>query len=102
MTEAVITIDSNTPSAEVVLLVGAGISTPVDIPAMQGMYKAFLNKASSNITPEEKATCSFITQKLGVAEDLEEFLLTTNEVAEFKSSSLAAVVERTISPRMRY
>lgn len=99
MTEPVITINRNTSSAEVVLLVGAGISIPVDIPAMHGMYKAFLNKASSDITPEEKATCSFITEKLGVAEDLEEFLLTVNAVDDFKSSSLATIVERTISPR---
>ncbi len=101
MTVQVISPGGNTTSAEVILLTGAGISIPVGIPAMQGMYKAFLNKASSGITPEEQATCRFITEKLGVAEDLEEFLLTANAVDGFKSSSLATIVERTISPTKR-
>ncbi len=99
MTKAVITTESNTPSTEVVLLVGAGFSIPVGIPAMHGMYKAFLDKANSNITPEEAATCKFITEKLGIAEDLEEFLLTTNAIAEFNTSSLATVVKNTITSR---
>lgn len=89
--------DNKTDTSEVVFLVGAGISIPTGIPAMQGMYRTFLNKAKSEITPDEEKTCRFFTENLGVAEDLEEFLLAANAIADFKSSSLAPFLEKTLS-----
>ena len=91
--------DTKTDASEVVFLVGAGISMPINIPAMKGMYKAFLSKTNSEITPGERSTCTFFAQHLGVPEDLEEFLLAANVVADFKSSSLAPFVERALSDR---
>ncbi len=99
MTDNTISARSNSNSSKVILLVGAGISVPANIPAMRGMYKAFQNRAYSNITPEEKSICRFITEKLGVAEDLEEFLITTNAIEELKYSSLETLVEQAVSNR---
>lgn len=89
--------DDKTDTSEVVFLVGAGVSIPTGIPAMQGMYRAFLNKAKSDITPNELKTCNFFTQKLSVAQDLEEFLLAANTIADLNHSSLASFVERSVS-----
>lgn len=99
MAEAPMNPDSNTDTSEVVFLTGAGVSIPVGIPAMKEMYTAFLNRAKSMITEEEKKSCYFLTQKLGVSEDLEEFLLALNNICDFGSSCLAPFVERTISER---
>ena len=89
--------DEKPDISEVVFLTGAGISIPVAIPGMQGIYDAFQN--SANITPTEKKTCHFFTEKIGVARDLEEFLLAANAVTEFKTSSLAPFIDRAISER---
>lgn len=91
--------DDKTETSEVVFLIGGGVSIPVGIPAMKGMYEAFLNRARSGITDDEKKSCYFLTQKLGVSEDLEEFLLALNSVCGFRSSCLAPFVERTLSER---
>lgn len=99
MTEVLMNPDSKTDTPEVVFLIGAGVSIPIGIPAMQGMYEAFLSKARSGITDDEKKSCYFLTQKLGVSEDLEEFLLALNSVCGFRSSCLAPFVERTLSER---
>jgi hypothetical protein len=85
--------------SQIVVLVGAGVSIPIGIPAMRGIYSAFLNKTKSDITSAEKRTCEFLTKELGVEKDLEEFLLAANAVAEFESSSLAPFVEKAISAR---
>lgn len=94
-------IDEKTEPSEVVFLIGAGISIPIGIPAMQGMYSNFLKRAQSNITPQEESTLRFFTQKLGVAEDLEDFLLAANAIADFKPSSLSSFVERAVSDRQK-
>ena len=88
-------------TSEVIFLTGAGFSVPIGIPAMRGIYRAFLNKAKSGITPDEKKTCRFFTEELGIEEDLEEFLLAANAIAEFHSSCMAPLVERQVSPQMR-
>lgn len=99
MTEVPMNRDDNTDESEVVFIIGAGVSVPVGVPAMKGMYEAFLDRAKSGITDDEKKSCYFLTQKLGVSEDLEEFLLALNSVCGFRSSCLAPFVERTISER---
>ena len=62
-------------SPQVIFLIGAGASVPLGIPAMQGMFKAFMNKARSRISKEEHKVCKTFVEELGVREDLEEFLL---------------------------
>lgn len=83
--------------SDVIFLLGAGVSVPTGIPAMRGMYAAFLNKAKSGITAADKKTCKFFTQELGVDADLEEFLLAASQIEEFQSSGLAPFVEGSIS-----
>jgi SIR2-like domain len=93
---------STTPTREnpeVIILTGAGISISIGIPAMQGMFKAFMNRAESGISAEEKRECELFTKDLGVAEDLEEFLVAANAITEFGSSSLSPLIERSISSR---
>lgn len=83
--------------SDVIFLLGAGVSVPIGIPAMRGMYAAFLNKAKSGITNEQKRTCKFFTEELGVEADLEEFLLAASQIVEFENSDLAPFVERAVS-----
>lgn len=73
---------------EVIVLTGAGISISIGIPAMQGMFKAFMNRAESGISTDEKRACELFTKDLGVPEDLEEFLVAANAITEFGSTSL--------------
>jgi|GEM_PF-2639810 len=86
---------------DVVVLTGAGISISIGIPAMQGMFKAFLNRAESGISAEERQACRLFTEDLGVADDLEEFLVAANAITEFQSTSLSPLVERSISTRRK-
>lgn len=83
----------------VVVLTGAGISIPIGIPAMHGMFKAFMNRAESGISVEDRNACRLFTDELGVPEDLEEFLVAANAVTEFDSTSLSRLIERSISSR---
>ena len=86
-------------SPQVIFLIGAGASVQLGIPAMQGMFKAFMNKAKSGITKEEHKFCKMFIEELGVKEDLEEFLLAANKIIELDDISLSMFVERLISPR---
>jgi hypothetical protein len=86
---------------DVVVLTGAGISIPIGIPAMQGMFKAFLNRAESGISAEERQACHLFTEELGVAEDLEEFLVAADAITEFGFTSLSPLIERSISTRRK-
>ena len=83
----------------IMFLVGAGISIPVGIPAMQGIYAGFLRKEKSSITDLEQKTCKFLTENLKVRPDLEEFLLAANAITSFRNSPLAAFVEASVSNR---
>ena len=87
-------------SPQVVFLIGAGVSVPIGIPAMQGIFKAFMNKAKSGITKEEVKICKLFINELGVKEDLEEFLLAANKIIEFNDTCLSNFVERVIYPRI--
>lgn len=84
---------------QVVFLFGAGISIPVGVPAMQGMFTGFLDKSKSGITPADKRICSFLVDDLGVAKDLEEFLLAANSITDYSVSALHKLVERSVSSR---
>jgi hypothetical protein len=66
---------------------------------MQGMFKAFMNRGDSGISADEKRACELFTKELGVAEDLEEFLVAANAITEFRSTSLSPLIERSISSR---
>jgi hypothetical protein len=90
---------SSHKNPDVIVLTGAGISIPIGIPAMQGMFKAFLKRSESGISPEERQACQLFTEELGVAEDLEEFLVAANAITEFRSTSLSSLIERSISTR---
>jgi len=90
---------STRKNPEVIILTGAGISIPIGIPAMQGMFKAFMNRGDSGISADEKRACELFTKELGVAEDLEEFLVAANAITEFRSTSLSPLIERSISSR---
>lgn len=83
---------------EVLILTGAGISIPIGIPAMHGMFSAFTSQKKPDITPAIKKTCKFMTDELGIPHDLEEFLVAANSITEFKTSSLSPLVEKSISP----
>jgi len=82
---------------ELVFLFGAGISIPLGIPAMEGIYKAFMDKRKSGISEANKRTCVYFTKELGVSQDLEEFLLAANTILEFKNSELINFIESSIS-----
>lgn len=86
-------------SPQVIFLVGAGASVPFGIPAMQGIFKSFMDRKKSGIGQEEKKTCQLFTRELGVKEDLEEFLLAANRIVEFNDTSLSMSIEKVISPR---
>src|SRR5207245_10269054 len=73
----------------------------VEITTIQGMIKAFRNRAESDISAKEKKACRLLTEDLGVAEDLEEFLVAANVITEFKSTSLSPLIERSISTRRK-
>jgi hypothetical protein len=85
--------------SDVVFLFGAGVSVPVGVPAMQGMFTGFLNKSKSSITAPEKRACSFFVDELGVPKDLEEFLLAANSITEYSGTTLRQLVERSVSTR---
>jgi hypothetical protein len=97
--EGLMDSQTNHGNPEAIFLLGAGISIPIGVPAMQGMVTAFLTKAKSNISKGDKRTCEFFMNELGVPKDLEEFLLTANAIAEYASTRICALVERSISPR---
>lgn len=84
----------------IMFLVGAGISIPVGIPAMQGIYSDFLKKSKSDITDSELGTCRFLTETLKVEPDLEEFLLAANAICGFPDTALATFVEASVSTRL--
>jgi hypothetical protein len=58
-----------------------------------------MNRAESGISTDEKRACELFTKDLGVAEDLEEFLVAANAITEFGSTSLSPLIERSISSR---
>jgi len=84
-------------SEDVMFLFGAGVSIPLGIPAMKGIYRAFMDKKQSNISTKNKKTCEFFTKDMGVDHDLEEFLLAANNIIEFKNSKISRFVEKSIS-----
>lgn len=86
-------------SKDVVFLFGAGISIPIGIPAMEGIYKSYMDKKTSGISASDKKTCELFTKKMGIKPDLEEFLLAANTILEFKESGLNHFVENSLSKR---
>ena len=80
------------------ILTGAGVSVPIGIPAMKGLYENFLQKRKSGITDPEKRICRLLTEELGVSPDLEEFLIQLNAMCDFDDSSLSQLVEKAVSP----
>lgn len=84
-------------NSEVVFLVGAGISTPIGIPDMKGMYKAYMDKKQSGLSSIDEKTCQYFNQELKVAPDLEEFLLAANSIIDFHNSDLNQFVMKRVS-----
>ena len=79
------------------VLLGAGVSVPLGIPAMRGIYSDFLRKGKSGITNSERHACKFFVETLGIQPDLEELLLALNLVKEFEQHGLAAYIEKAVS-----
>ena len=88
-------------SSEVVLLLGAGASQALNIPAMGGMFEAFLGKSKPGISRSDRRICQLFVDKLGVKRDLEEFLLAANEIVDSQRHSLAKLNERIVSPSLK-
>ena len=88
--------ETNKQSPEVIFLIGAGISVPLNIPAMHGIFEAFMDKNKSGINDKDKETCQEFIKELGVDDDLEEFLLAVNTIIEFKDSGLMKFIEKLI------
>ena len=86
-------------AAKFAILIGAGVSIPIGIPAMRGIYTDFLKPSKSGITPTERRTCDLLVRRLNVPPDLEEFLLAANAIVDFKGSSLSSLVEKCVSTR---
>ncbi len=89
----------STKSPEVIFLIGAGASVPFSIPAMRGMFDAFMKNRKPEIDKEKKRICHLLTNELGVEKDLEEFLLAINAIIDFESTSLSQLIERIVSPK---
>lgn len=85
-------------SEKVMFLFGAGISIPIGIPAMKGIYKSFMNKKESGISDSDKRICEFFAKTMNIEEDLEEFLLAANSIIEFKESKIKKFIDKSISP----
>jgi len=83
----------------VIFLIGAGASISLGIPAMKGIYKSFMNKSKSGISEEDKKTCKMLTEDLEINKDLEDFLLASNLILQFKNNSLNKLVEKSIANR---
>ena len=84
-------------NTEVIFLVGAGISVPIGIPAMEGIYQDYMR---SGLSDADKRTCKFFNQKMGVEKDLEEFLFVANAIIDLKDSNLNQFIEKSISSRV--
>ena len=88
-------------NAKFAILIGAGVSIPIGIPAMRGIYTDFLKPSKSGITATERKTCDFLIKRLNVLPDLEEFLLAANAIIDFKGSTLSSLVEKCVSTRQK-
>ncbi len=88
-------------SGEVIFLIGAGASQSLNIPAMGGMFDAFLQQPRTSISPDDRKICQMFIDKLGVDRDLEEFLLAANTIVDARTRSVWKLVEKIISPSMR-
>ena len=76
---------------KVIFLIGAGVSVPLGIPAMQGYFTSYMK--NKNI---DKKTCNMLINNLEVKEDLEDFLLAVNTIIEAKDSNFIKLVEKII------
>lgn len=90
-------MNMNKNSNDVMFLFGAGISIPIGIPAMAGIYQGFMDKKKSEITINNLKICKIFTEEMGVSHDLEEFLLAANAILNFKKSELSHFISRNIS-----
>lgn len=88
-------------AGEVIVLIGAGASQSLGIPAMGGMFDAFLRQPRATTSPDVRRICQMFVDKLGVDRDLEEFLLAVNTIVDTRSQSVWKLVEKTISPSMK-
>jgi NAD-dependent SIR2 family protein deacetylase len=91
-------VDIMKKSGEVVFLVGAGASQSLNIPAMGGMFDAFLQSSRNGISRDNKRICEMFVSKLGVPRDLEEFLLAINTIVEPQTQGIWKLTEKIISP----
>lgn len=54
-------------TARIALLLGAGVSIPIGIPAMKGIFSDFLKPSKSGITQAERNICRLLTEQFGVS-----------------------------------
>lgn len=84
---------------EVVFLVGAGASVELGIPAMGGMFDAFMQKRKSGLSTKNRKICDMFVNELGVSRDLEEFLLAANTIVDTQGRAPWVLSERVISKK---
>ena len=85
-------------SDDVVILLGAGASQSLGIPAMGGMFDDFARFARSK-NKDDLNVCELFVKVLNVPRDLEEFLLTANAAIEFPQQGLFELVGKVVAPR---
>ena len=85
-------------SDDVVLLLGAGASQSLGIPAMGGMFEEFVKSVRST-HKDDLYVCELFTKVLGVSHDLEDFLLAANAATEFPGQGLFKLIGKVVSPR---
>jgi len=88
-------------NGKIVVLTGAGASQALNIPAMSGMFEAFIQKKKSGLSADDKRICEIFVNKLGVTKDLEEFLLAANTIVDTQNDSPWKLTETIVSPTLK-
>jgi hypothetical protein len=93
-------MDSIKSSENIMFLFGAGISIPIGIPGMKGIFDSYVSNRKSGITAKSRKICDLFTKTMGLPNDLEEILLAANAIIEFRESNLNKFIEKNISRKL--
>ncbi len=81
------------------MLVGAGASISIDIPAMGEMFDSYRSQSGTKLSKEEKKVCEQFIDNLEIKKDLEEFLLASNTIIDASRGTLKKFFESIVAPR---